>query len=81
MSSLSDTNGQGNTLSASGTHMIVLPGGGYSQHVAHEGEPIVGWLKGLGVRTSVFRYPLLVPHPEPLDALRAEIRRLQDRRG
>jgi|1185.fasta_scaffold82397_2 hypothetical protein len=23
-------------------HMIVLPGGGYAQHVAYEGEPIVG---------------------------------------
>ena len=57
--------------------MIVLPGGGYAQHVAHEGEPIVGWLNGLGVRASVFRYPLMVRHPEPLDALRAEIRRLR----
>ena len=58
--------------------MIVLPGGGYAQPVAHEGEPIVGWLSQLGVRASVFRYPLLVRHPEPLDALRTEIRRLRD---
>jgi acetyl esterase/lipase len=58
--------------------MIGLPGGGYSTHAAHEGEPIVSWLNGLGVRASVFRYPLLVPHPEPLYALRAEIRRLRD---
>jgi acetyl esterase/lipase len=58
--------------------MIVLPGGGYAQHVAHEGEPIVGWLHGLGVRASVFRYPLQVRHPEPLNALRGEIRRLRD---
>ena len=57
--------------------MIVLPGGGYAQHVAHEGEPIVGWLNGLGFEASVFRYPLMVRHPEPLDALRAEIRRLR----
>jgi acetyl esterase/lipase len=27
--------------------VIVLPGGGYAQHVAHEGEPIVDWLNGL----------------------------------
>jgi len=46
--------------------------------VAHEGEPIVGWLNALGVRASVFRYPLMVRHPEPRDALRAEIRRLRD---
>jgi acetyl esterase/lipase len=59
-------------------HLIVLPGGGYAQHVAHEGEPIVGWLNGLGVRASVFRYPLRVRHPEPLNALRTEIRRLRD---
>ena len=37
-----------------GMHLIVLPGGGYAQHVAHEGEPIVGWLNGLSVRASVF---------------------------
>jgi len=58
--------------------VIVLPGGGYAQHVAHEGEPIVGWLNGLGVQASVFLYPLMVRHPQPLDALRAEIRRLRD---
>ena len=58
--------------------MIVLPGGGYAQHVAHEGEPIVARLNGLGVRAGVFRYPLMVRHPEPLDALRAEIRRLRE---
>jgi acetyl esterase/lipase len=57
--------------------MIVLPGGGYAEHAAHEGEPIVGWLKGLGVRASVFRYPLWVRHPEPLHALQAEIHRLR----
>jgi acetyl esterase/lipase len=58
--------------------MIVLPGGGYATHAAHEGEPIVSWLNGLGVRAGVFRYPLMVRHPEPLHALRAEIRRLRD---
>jgi acetyl esterase/lipase len=78
VSSRSDANGRRGTLSRVGTHVIVLPGGGYAQHVAHEGEPIVGWLNGLGVRASVFRYPLMVRHPEPLDALRAEIRRLRD---
>ncbi|MGO9955750.1 MAG: alpha/beta hydrolase [Solirubrobacteraceae bacterium] len=75
MSSRRDTN---RTLNTSGTRIIVLPGGGYATHVAHEGEPIVSWLNGLGVRASVFRYPLLVRHPEPLHGLRAEIRRLRD---
>ena len=58
--------------------MIVLPGGGYVAHAAHEAEPIVGWLSGLGLQASVFRYPLLVRHPEPLYALRAEIRRVRN---
>jgi acetyl esterase/lipase len=65
-------------LSPAGSHVIVLPGGGYAQHVAHEGEPIVDWLNGLGLEASVFLYPLMVRHPEPLDALRAKIRRLRD---
>ena len=65
-------------MSDSGTHMIVLPGGGYASHVAHEGEPIVRWLHGLGVSASVFRYPLEARHPAPLHALQAEIRRLRN---
>ena len=58
--------------------MVVLPGGGYAQHAAHEGEQIARWLRGLGVAASVFRYPLMVRHPAPLEALRTEIRRLRD---
>ncbi|MCT9108301.1 prolyl oligopeptidase family serine peptidase [Streptomyces mirabilis] len=58
-----------------GTHMIVLPGGGYAEHAAHEAEPVVDWLGDIGVLASVFRYPLRARHPEPLNALRAEIRR------
>jgi acetyl esterase/lipase len=59
------------------THVIVLPGGGYAEHAAHEGEPVVKWLKGLDLEASVFRYPLRVRHPVPLHALQAEIRRLR----
>src|SRR5580698_2064269 len=55
------------------THMIVLPGGGYAAHAPHEAEPVARWLGGIGVHASVFRYPLNVRHPAPLDALRAEI--------
>ena len=58
-----------------GTHMIVLPGGGYAEHTAHEAEPVASWLSEIGVQASVFRYPLNVRHPVPLDALRAEIAR------
>ena len=55
--------------------MIVLPGGGYAAHTPHEAEPVARWLGGIGVSASVFRYPLNVRHPVPLDALRAEIGR------
>lgn len=58
-----------------GTHVIVLPGGGYAQHAPHEGEPVATWLTEIGVPASVFRYPLHVRHPVPLEALRGEIRR------
>jgi hypothetical protein len=27
-----------------GTHMIVLPGGGYAAHAPHEAEPVAAWL-------------------------------------
>jgi acetyl esterase/lipase len=58
-----------------GTHMTVLPGGGYAAHTPHEAEPVARWLGQIGVSASVFRYPLNVRHPVPLDALRAEIGR------
>jgi len=63
------------TISETGTHMIVLPGGGYAEHAPHEAEPVVGWLGDIGVQGSVFRYPLNARHPKPLYALRAEIAR------
>ena len=61
--------------SADRTHIIVLPGGGYAEHAAHEAEPVAWWLVEIGVQASVFRYPLNVRYPVPLDALRAEISR------
>ena len=65
-------------MTGSSPHVIVLPGGGYAQHAAHEGAPIAEWLEGFGIRASVFRYPLNVRHPAPLNALRAEVRRLRE---
>lgn len=55
------------------THMIVLPGGGYAGHAPNEAEPVARWLSEIGLQSSVFRYPVNVRHPVPLDALRAEI--------
>jgi acetyl esterase/lipase len=60
------------------THMIVLPGGGYVEYAEHEADPVVAWLGELGVPASVFRYPLHARHPEPLNAVRAEIRRRRE---
>ena len=57
------------------THVIVLPGGGYAEHTAYEAEPVASWLGEIGVPASVFRYPVNVRHPAPLNALRAEIAR------
>jgi acetyl esterase/lipase len=62
-------------VSVTATHMIVLPGGGYAEHAAHEAEPVAWWLSDIGVPASVFRYPLHARHPQPLHALRTEIRR------
>jgi acetyl esterase/lipase len=59
------------------TYVIVLPGGGYAQHAAHEGEPVVRWLNELGFAASAFCYPLQARHPVPLHALQAEVRRLR----
>jgi acetyl esterase/lipase len=59
-------------------HVIVLPGGGYLEHAAHEAEPVAEWLGTLGIHASVFRYPLNARHPIPLNALQAEIARLRE---
>jgi hypothetical protein len=53
------------TTSVAGTHMIVLPGGGYAHHARHEAEPVTSWLGEIGVQASVFRYPVNVRHPAP----------------
>jgi acetyl esterase/lipase len=61
-----------------GTHAIVLPGGGYTAHAENEAEPVAAWLESLGHDASVFRYPLHTRHPGPLEAVRAEIRRVRE---
>ena len=39
------------------THFLVLPGGGYADHVGHEAEPIVDWLAGLLPDARLTIYP------------------------
>lgn len=57
--------------------MIVLPGGGYWVLSPHEGEPYVQWLAQLGISAHVFDYPVATRHPGPLQAIRAEVRRVR----
>jgi acetyl esterase/lipase len=59
------------------THIIVLPGGGYSVHAPHEAEPVAEWLEGVGISASVFRYPVSSRHPGPLLAIQEEIGRVR----
>lgn len=57
-------------------HVLVLPGGGYHGHAAHEDAPVVEWLRSLGLGASSFLYPVKTRHPGPLRAIRAELGRL-----
>jgi acetyl esterase/lipase len=59
-------------------HIIVLPGGGYRRHAPGEAEPVAEWLRGLGVESSVLRYPVKTRYPAGLHAVRAEVARLRD---
>lgn len=60
------------------THVIVLPGGGYRHHAAHEGEPVAEWLRTLGAETSVYKYPVKTRHPGVVDAIRLEVAKARD---
>ena len=54
------------------------PAGGTRLHAAHEAEPVVAWLQGLGYSAATLRYPLQTRHPGPLRALRDEVRRCRE---
>jgi acetyl esterase/lipase len=60
------------------THVVVLPGGDYSQHAPHEGEPVAQSVRALGIPASMFQYPKMARHPTPHNALRAEVRQLRN---
>ncbi|RYG49057.1 alpha/beta hydrolase [bacterium] len=52
--------------------VLVLPGGGYGMHVAHEGEPYAKWLNEQGFNAWVLRYKLgiwPVPFDDAVEAL------------
>jgi acetyl esterase/lipase len=60
---------------ATGTAVVVCPGGGYRLHATdHEGQQVAKWLNRIGVSAFVLHYRLGAqhPHPAPLqDAQRA----------
>lgn len=63
---------EGNCLGPSPA-ILVLPGGGYGHHAAHEAEPVAEWLASLGLNAFVLRYRT-APHRHPaalVDAKRA----------
>ncbi|PPB48420.1 xylan esterase [Arthrobacter pityocampae] len=59
------------------SHVIVLPGGGYTMLSDNEGEVVAERLRSFGLSAGVFAYPVQTRHPGPLDAVRAEIRRVR----
>jgi acetyl esterase/lipase len=56
------------------THVIVLAGGGYQVRAEHEGEPVVAWLRSLGLSAAALDYPLNARHPVPLLAVQDAVR-------
>ncbi len=65
-------------------HIVVLPGGGYGNLAAHEGEPVAEWIRTLGIEASVLHYPVRRRQEDgplltaPREAVAAEVRRVRD---
>jgi acetyl esterase/lipase len=60
--------------------VLVLPGGGFRFHAAHEGEGYARWLSGLGLHAFVLDYPLMTDHrfPAPLVSSRQVLGWIRD---
>ena len=55
--------------------VIVCPGGGYTHHADHEGEPVAKWLNSIGVSAIVLHYRITPhQHPAPLNDAQTAIR-------
>ncbi len=62
---------------ATGSVIIVCPGGGYSRLAAHEGAPIAQWLNSVGIKAFVLKYRLGTSgyhHPAMLHDVQRAIR-------
>ena len=54
--------------------MLVLPGGGYVKHAAHEAEPVAEWIASLGIHAFVLRYRVAPDrHPAALEDAKRSI--------
>lgn len=59
---------------ATGSAVIICPGGGYTHLADHEGRPVAEWLNSIGITAFVLKYRIgpKYHHPAPLlDAARA----------
>lgn len=55
--------------------VIVCPGGGYTHHADHEGEPVAKWLNSIGVSAIILHYRVAPhQHPAPLHDAQITIR-------
>jgi acetyl esterase/lipase len=51
--------------------VVVCPGGGYTRHAPHEGEPVARWLNRAGVSAFVLNYRV-APYQHPCELLDAQ---------
>lgn len=59
--------------------VLVLPGGAFREHPAHEGEGYARWLSSIGVHAFVLAYRLLPERfPAPLEDARAALAHVRD---
>ncbi len=60
--------------------VLVLPGGGYSNHANHEGHSIACWLNGQGIHAYVLKYRVSPHrHPAPLADVQRAVRMIRSR--
>lgn len=61
--------------------LLVLPGGGYGAHAAHEAEPVARAFHRFGLHAAVLRYRCTArnPHPRPIHDTTRAVRLLRER--
>src|SRR5690625_6121827 len=72
---------------ATGTAVVICPGGGYSMHaLGHEGVEIAEWLNALGITAVILKYNHMSAttgmsrlHPLPLNQVQRAIRLVRSR--